>query len=96
MPPYRSCSLNAVGFPALQRASTHRVATGAGAEMRRAVGVAVFAGMLGVTLFGLILTPVAYYLVRRWRTPSVASVTRRAVPQLCRRRRRWALGGGWK
>ena len=52
--------------------------------------------MLGVTLFGLILTPVAYYLVRRWRTPSVASVTRRAVPQLCRLRRRWALGGGWK
>jgi gold/copper resistance efflux pump len=56
------------------------VATGAGAEMRQAMGVAVFAGMLGVTLFGLILTPVAYYLVRRWRTPSVASVARQ-IPE---------------
>jgi gold/copper resistance efflux pump len=41
------------------------LATGAGAEMRRAMGVAVFAGMLGVTLFGLFLTPVFYYLIRR-------------------------------
>ena len=41
------------------------IATGAGAEMRRAMGVAVFAGMLGVTLFGLFLTPVFYYLIRR-------------------------------
>ena len=40
---------------------------GAGAEMRHAMGVAVFAGMLGVTLFGLVLTPVFYYLVRRLR-----------------------------
>jgi hydrophobe/amphiphile efflux-1 (HAE1) family protein/NodT family efflux transporter outer membrane factor (OMF) lipoprotein len=36
------------------------VAHGAGAEMRRAMGVAVFAGMIGVTLFGLFLTPVFY------------------------------------
>ena len=41
------------------------LATGAGAEMRNAMGVAVFAGMLGVTLFGLLLTPVFYYVVRR-------------------------------
>ena len=41
------------------------LATGAGAEMRRAMGVAVFSGMLGVTLFGLILTPVFYFLIRR-------------------------------
>jgi len=41
-------------------------ATGAGAEMRHAMGVAVFAGMLGVTFFGLILTPVFYLLVRRF------------------------------
>jgi multidrug efflux pump len=40
---------------------------GAGAEMRHAMGVAVFSGMLGVTLFGLILTPVFYLLVRRLR-----------------------------
>ncbi|MBP2302421.1 efflux RND transporter permease subunit [Azospirillum picis] len=39
--------------------------TGAGAEMRHAMGVAVFAGMLGVTLFGLLLTPVFYVLLRR-------------------------------
>ncbi|OHB31255.1 MAG: multidrug efflux RND transporter permease subunit [Phenylobacterium sp. RIFCSPHIGHO2_01_FULL_69_31] len=39
--------------------------TGAGSEMRRAMGVAVFSGMLGVTLFGLMLTPVFYLLIRR-------------------------------
>ena len=38
--------------------------TGAGAEMRHAMGVAVFAGMLGVTLFGIFLTPVFYVLLR--------------------------------
>ncbi|WP_439628230.1 efflux RND transporter permease subunit [Gemmata sp.] len=41
------------------------LAAGAGAEMRRALGVAVFAGMLGVTLFGIFLTPVFYYLMER-------------------------------
>ena len=40
------------------------VSTGAGAEMRQAIGVAVFSGMLGVTFFGLILTPVFYVLAR--------------------------------
>jgi len=38
--------------------------TGAGAEMRNAIGVAVMSGMLGVTLFGLFLTPVFYVLLR--------------------------------
>ncbi|RYE72180.1 MAG: multidrug efflux RND transporter permease subunit, partial [Hyphomicrobiales bacterium] len=38
--------------------------TGAGAEMRHAMGVAVFSGMIGVTAFGLFLTPVFYVLVR--------------------------------
>ncbi len=42
------------------------VSTGAGAEMRNAMGIAVFAGMLGVTAFGLILTPVFYVLLRIW------------------------------
>jgi multidrug efflux pump len=42
------------------------IATGAGSEMRRALGVAVFAGMLGVTLFGIFLTPVFYYVIRGW------------------------------
>ena len=39
--------------------------TGAGAEMRQSLGTAVFAGMLGVTLFGLVFTPVFYVLTRR-------------------------------
>jgi HAE1 family hydrophobic/amphiphilic exporter-1 len=40
------------------------IATGPGAEMRQALGTAVFAGMLGVTVFGLFLTPVFYVVVR--------------------------------
>lgn len=39
------------------------IAVGAGAEMRRPLGLAVFSGMLGVTLFGIVLTPVFYYVV---------------------------------
>ncbi|MFS8609395.1 MAG: efflux RND transporter permease subunit, partial [Gammaproteobacteria bacterium] len=39
--------------------------SGSGAEMRHAMGVAVFAGMIGVTVFGLLLTPVSYWIVRR-------------------------------
>ncbi|MFO8212348.1 efflux RND transporter permease subunit, partial [Pseudomonas aeruginosa] len=42
------------------------LSTGAGAEMRHAMGVAVFSGMLGVTFFGLLLTPVFYVLIRRF------------------------------
>jgi multidrug efflux pump len=42
------------------------VAKGAGAEMRFALGVAVFSGMLGVTFFGLIFTPVFYDVIRRF------------------------------
>jgi multidrug efflux pump len=42
------------------------LATGAGAEMRQALGVAVFSGMLGVTLFGIFLTPVFYDVIRRF------------------------------
>ena len=41
------------------------LSSGAGAEMRQAMGVAVFSGMIGVTIFGLILTPVFYYLLQR-------------------------------
>ena len=40
------------------------VANGAGAEMRRIMGIAVFSGMLGVTFFGLLFTPLFYVLVR--------------------------------
>jgi multidrug efflux pump subunit AcrB len=41
------------------------ISKGAGAEMRHAMGVAVFSGMIGVTVFGLILTPVFYVVIRR-------------------------------
>ncbi|MDR6829212.1 multidrug efflux pump [Bosea sp. BE271] len=41
------------------------VSTGAGAEMRQAMGIAVFAGMIGVTAFGIFLTPVFYVLMRK-------------------------------
>ena len=44
------------------------IATGAGAEMRIALGTGVFWGMIGVTLFGLIFTPVFYVVVRRLST----------------------------
>ena len=40
------------------------VSVGAGAEMRRTLGTAVFAGMLGVTLFGIFLTPVFFYVIQ--------------------------------
>ncbi|MCI0685105.1 MAG: efflux RND transporter permease subunit [Gemmataceae bacterium] len=46
------------------------IAHGAGAEMRRTLGTAVFAGMLGVTLFGIFLTPVFFYVVRRLSGPA--------------------------
>jgi multidrug efflux pump subunit AcrB len=54
-------------------------ATGAGAEMRQALGTAVFFGMLGVTLFGLLFTPIFYVLVRRaasWRTKAEPAAAR--------------------
>jgi multidrug efflux pump len=41
------------------------LSSGAGSEMRRAMGVAVLGGMLGVTAFGIFLTPVFYVLLRR-------------------------------
>ncbi|HMJ88431.1 MAG TPA: efflux RND transporter permease subunit, partial [Candidatus Acidoferrum sp.] len=48
------------------------ISHGAGAEMRKAMGVAVFAGMIGVTLFGLFLTPVFYVVLMKlgWRKKS--------------------------
>jgi multidrug efflux pump len=50
------------------------IAEGAGAEMRRTLGTAVFSGMLGVTLFGIFLTPVFFYVIQ-WFTPTVPSGT---------------------
>jgi multidrug efflux pump len=48
------------------------LSSGAGAEMRRAMGIAVMSGMAGVTVFGLLLTPVFYVLLRRGRKAAVA------------------------
>ncbi|MEE1672241.1 multidrug efflux RND transporter permease subunit [Agarivorans aestuarii] len=45
--------------------------TGEGAEMRQAMGVAVFSGMIGVTIFGLLLTPLFYYLLAK-RSPKAS------------------------
>ncbi|MBX3441950.1 MAG: multidrug efflux RND transporter permease subunit [Planctomyces sp.] len=42
------------------------LAKGAGAEMRATLGIAVFSGMLGVTVFGVLFTPVFYYVIRRF------------------------------
>jgi multidrug efflux pump subunit AcrB len=42
------------------------IATGAGSEMRQALGTTVFSGMLGVTVFGLFLTPVFYVVLRKF------------------------------
>ncbi|MBV9564966.1 MAG: efflux RND transporter permease subunit, partial [Bradyrhizobium sp.] len=50
------------------------VATGAGAEMRQSLGTAVFSGMLGVTIFGLLFTPAFYTFIRRKR-PEKRAVT---------------------
>jgi multidrug efflux pump len=53
------------------------LAKGAGAEMRRALGTAVFSGMLGVTLFGIFLTPVFFAVIRwfleRWKSHAPAA-----------------------
>jgi hydrophobe/amphiphile efflux-1 (HAE1) family protein len=46
------------------------IATGAGAEMRRSLGLAVFSGMLGVTLFGIFLTPVFFFVLQWFGKPS--------------------------
>ena len=52
---------------------------GAGAEMRQSLGVAVFSGMIGVTFFGVMLTPVFFYMIDSWasRTSSPTRWSRR-------------------
>jgi multidrug efflux pump subunit AcrB len=59
------------------------IAEGAGAEMRRSLGTAVFWGMLGVTLFGVFLTPVFFYVIQRFggRKETAAAVPAR-VPEV--------------
>ena len=59
------------------------VSKGAGAEMRQAMGIAVFSGMIGVTLFGLFLTPVFYVTLMKLglkKKPAPATGTKNALP----------------
>jgi hydrophobe/amphiphile efflux-1 (HAE1) family protein len=60
------------------------VARGAGAEMHRSLGTAVFGGMLGVTLFGIFLTPVFYYVIQwlsDWQTGAQPQALSQPVPE---------------
>lgn len=59
------------------------LATGAGAEMRETMGIAVFSGMIGVTLFGLLFTPIFFMaMTKRLYTPKIreAQSTPNAIP----------------
>ena len=56
------------------------IATGAGAEMRQSLGTAVFYGMIGVTFFGLIFTPVFYVVVRKFAKKPRAQAAPRPAP----------------
>src|SRR3984893_11826198 len=56
------------------------VSEGAGAEMRRTLGTAVFAGMLGVTLFGIFLTPVFYYVIQWFNARRVRAAAEETTP----------------
>ena len=58
------------------------IATGAGAEMRRSLGTAVFSGMLGVTLFGIFLTPVFFYVIQGLSETRLFASARRAAHRL--------------
>ena len=49
------------------------IATGAGAEMRQSLGTAVFSGMIGVTVFGIFLTPVFFYILMRFDAKRLAA-----------------------
>jgi multidrug efflux pump len=57
------------------------VSTGAGSEMRRAMGVAVFSGMIGVTFFSLFLTPVFYVVLEKIGARQPAAPAPAAAPQ---------------
>jgi HAE1 family hydrophobic/amphiphilic exporter-1 len=55
------------------------IAQGAGAEMRQSLGIAVFAGMIGVTIFGLLFTPV-FYVAVRWTGEKLSRIGRPKPP----------------
>jgi multidrug efflux pump subunit AcrB len=58
------------------------IASGAGAEMRRTLGTAVFSGMIGVTGFGILLTPVFYYVIMRLADPGVSKPSAEKVIEI--------------
>jgi multidrug efflux pump subunit AcrB len=74
------------------------VATGAGAEMRQALGTVVFFGMIGVTFFGVFLTPVFYTVIRRLidRGPVASETPLRSVPVHAVREEGRAVGSGYR
>jgi multidrug efflux pump len=57
------------------------LASGAGAEMRHAMGIAVFSGMIGVTVFGLLFTPVFYAVIQRAKADTEAPANTKAIPE---------------
>ena len=56
------------------------IAVGAGWEMRRSLGTAVISGMIGVTLFGIFLTPVFYYVISKFTKPPAEPGEHEAAP----------------
>jgi hypothetical protein len=56
------------------------LSSGAGAEMRRTLGIAVFSGMIGVTVFGVFLTPVFYYVLSGWAGVGSAVQEKQSAP----------------
>ena len=69
------------------------IATGAGAEMRRSLGTAVFSGMLGVTLFGIFLTPVFFYVIQGLGETRLFASGAAPVDRLAAARRPVRVGG---
>jgi multidrug efflux pump len=69
------------------------VTTGAGAEMRRTLGTAVFSGMLGVTLFGLFLTPVFFYVIAGFAEAGSAEI--RSAVRVAGLAGAWLLAGAF-
>src|SRR5260370_23581874 len=77
----RPILMTSIGF--IAGVSPLVISRGAGAEMRQAMGVAVFSGMIGVTLFGLFLTPVFYVaLMKLGRHKAVAPASQSHGPAL--------------
>jgi multidrug efflux pump subunit AcrB len=66
------------------------IATGAGAEMRQALGTAVFSGMIGVTLFGIFLTPVFFSVIMKFFGPRPSSLPSPIKPPAAQKEPRMA------